>query len=65
MKIFTKHSLGNIELKNRVVLAPMTRSRAVDNIPNEIMAKYYAMRADAGLLIPLRSFLLTAKRLDC
>lgn len=51
MKIFSKHNLGNIELKNRVVMAPMTRSRAINNIPNEMMAEYYAMRADAGLLI--------------
>ena len=51
MKIFSKYKIGNIELKNRVVLAPMTRSRAINNIPNEMMAKYYAMRADAGLLI--------------
>ena len=51
MKIFNKYALGNIELKNRVVMAPMTRSRAINNIPNEMMAAYYAMRADAGLLI--------------
>jgi len=51
MKIFSKYRFGDQELKNRIVLAPMTRSRAIDNIPNEMMAKYYAMRADAGLLI--------------
>ena len=51
MKIFSTYNLGNLELKNRVVLAPMTRSRAINNIPNELMATYYAMRADAGLLI--------------
>ena len=51
MKIFSKYSLGNLELKNRIVLAPMTRSRAINNIPNEMMSKYYAMRANAGLLI--------------
>jgi N-ethylmaleimide reductase len=32
-------------------MAPMTRSRAIGNIPNEIMAEYYSQRADAGLLI--------------
>ena len=32
-------------------MAPMTRSRAVGNIPNDIMAKYYGNRADAGLII--------------
>lgn len=51
MKLFSKYKLGNITLKNRIVMAPMTRSRAENNIPNEIMAKYYAQRADAGLLI--------------
>ena len=51
MKIFSKHNLGNIELKNRIVMAPMTRSRAINNIPNDLMAEYYAIRADAGLLI--------------
>lgn len=44
--------LGRIELKNRAVMAPMTRSRAIGNVPNELMATYYAQRAsDAGLLI--------------
>ena len=32
-------------------MAPMTRCRAIDNIPNELMAQYYAARASAGLLI--------------
>ena len=32
-------------------MAPMTRCRAIDNIPNELMAEYYAARASAGLLI--------------
>lgn len=51
MKIFSKHTIGDLELKNRVIMSPMTRSRAINNIPNEMMAEYYAMRADAGLLI--------------
>jgi N-ethylmaleimide reductase len=51
MKLFTKYNLGNIELNNRIVMAPMTRSRAVGNIPNDLMAKYYEQRATAGLLI--------------
>ena len=46
---FTSPSL---QLKNRVVMAPLTRSRAVDaNAPNALMAEYYAQRAGAGLLI--------------
>ena len=32
-------------------MAPMTRSRAIDNIPNDLMVKYYKQRADAGLII--------------
>lgn len=51
MKIFSTQKLGNIELKNRIVMAPMTRSRAINNIPNDMMGEYYAKRADAGLLI--------------
>jgi N-ethylmaleimide reductase len=52
MKIFSTFNLGNIELKNRIVMAPMTRSRATtDHIPNDIMVKYYQQRAEAGLII--------------
>jgi N-ethylmaleimide reductase len=41
-----------LQLKNRLVMAPLTRSRAVDkNTPNELMAEYYAQRAGAGLII--------------
>lgn len=50
-KIFEKYQLGNIELANRIVMAPMTRSRAIDNIPNALMAAYYTQRAGAGLII--------------
>ena len=32
-------------------MSPMTRSRATDNIPNDMMAEYYASRAEAGLII--------------
>ena len=50
--LFENYQLGKIELKNKAVMAPMTRSRAVDhNIPNELMAEYYAQRAGAGLII--------------
>ena len=51
MKIFTEYKLGEITLKNRMVMSPMTRSRAINNLPNDLMVKYYAMRAEAGLLI--------------
>lgn len=51
MKLFESYRLGKIELQNRVVMAPMTRSRAIGNIPNELMAEYYRQRANAGLII--------------
>lgn len=49
--LFSTYQLGDRTLKNRVVMAPMTRSRALGNTPNEMMAEYYGNRADAGLLI--------------
>jgi N-ethylmaleimide reductase len=51
MKLFEPYKLGNIELKNRVVMAPMTRNRAIGNVPNELMATYYRQRFGAGLII--------------
>lgn len=45
------YKLGNLSLKNRIVMAPMTRSRAIGNVPNELMAEYYRQRASAGLII--------------
>jgi N-ethylmaleimide reductase len=50
-KIFTSYKLGQQSLKNRIVMAPMTRSRAINNIPNDLIAEYYSQRASAGLLI--------------
>ncbi|WP_291721289.1 alkene reductase [Bernardetia sp.] len=49
--LFDSFKLGNTTLQNRVVMAPLTRSRAIDNIPNDLMAKYYAQRSGAGLII--------------
>ncbi|RKG49918.1 alkene reductase [Acinetobacter cumulans] len=44
--------LGDLHLKNRVVMAPLTRSRATaDRVPTDMMAQYYAQRASAGLII--------------
>lgn len=52
MKIFDKFSLGNLKLNNRIVMAPMTRSRATaEHVPNELMVEYYQQRASAGLII--------------
>ncbi len=50
--LFTPYRLGALELKNRLVMAPMTRSRAVDgNVPSPLAPEYYTQRASAGLLI--------------
>lgn len=51
-KLFEPLSIGDLHLKNRIVLAPMTRGRAgKERIPNELMAEYYYQRSTAGLLI--------------
>jgi N-ethylmaleimide reductase len=49
--IFSSYKLGELMLKNRIVMAPMTRSRAIGNVPNDLMATYYGQRAEAGLII--------------
>ncbi|KAF1697284.1 alkene reductase [Pseudoxanthomonas jiangsuensis] len=51
--LFTPCRLGEIELKNRLIMAPMTRSRALGDgkVPNPLAAIYYAQRASAGLII--------------
>lgn len=49
--LFSPYRLGSLELKNRAVMAPMTRSRSIGNVPGELVAKYYAQRAEAGLII--------------
>lgn len=51
MRVFEPQQLGQIRLKNKIVMAPLTRSRAISNIPNELMATYYKQRAGAGLII--------------
>lgn len=50
-KIFEPIKFGGLELKNRIVMAPMTRCRAINNIPNDLMAIYYGQRANAGLIV--------------
>lgn len=51
--LFTKVDLGGgLSLNNRLIMAPLSRQMADDNlVPTEAMAKYYARRADAGLII--------------
>ncbi len=50
-KLLTPEKVGTIKLRNRVVMSPMTRSRAIGNVPNELMAKYYEQRSGAGLIV--------------
>jgi len=50
--IFSPIQIGSLSLKNRLVMAPMTRNRAGEgNIPQDLNATYYAQRAGAGLII--------------
>lgn len=51
--LFQPIQLGKLELKNRIVMPPMTRSRASQpgNVANDMMAMYYAQRAGAGLIV--------------
>ena len=50
-QLFSKATLRTLTLQNHLVMAPLTRSRALGNIPNELMAEYYAQRGSAGLII--------------
>ena len=49
--LFDRHELGGLPLRNRIVMAPMTRSRAVATVPDALTATYYAQRATAGLIV--------------
>lgn len=51
--LFSPIALGPLDLPHRVAMAPMTRSRSMQpgNVPNAMMAKYYAQRASAALII--------------
>ncbi|GEO80925.1 alkene reductase [Pararhodospirillum oryzae] len=51
-RLFSPFSLGDLSLPNRVVMAPLTRSRAAPgDVPTPLMAEYYGQRATAGLII--------------
>ncbi len=48
----TPAQFGDLQLKNRVVLAPLTRTRATeDRVPTDLMVEYYRQRANAGLIL--------------
>ena len=49
--LFDPTRLGDIPLANRIVMAPLTRNRAVGQLPNRLMLDYYVQRASAGLII--------------
>jgi N-ethylmaleimide reductase len=50
-KLYTPFTKGSLALKNRIVMSPMTRCRAIGNVPNELMTEYYTQRSGAGLII--------------
>ncbi|MDB4941279.1 MAG: NADH:flavin oxidoreductase/NADH oxidase [Labilithrix sp.] len=50
-RLFSPFTLGPITLTSRIVMAPMTRSRSPGNVPDDLVATYYAQRASAGLII--------------
>jgi len=51
--LFTPYRMGDLDLPNRIVMAPLTRMRAQshDHVPTSLQAEYYAQRASAGLII--------------
>lgn len=50
-RLFSSHDLAGLQLPNRVVMAPMTRSRAANGVPDVLTERYYSQRASAGLII--------------
>jgi len=50
-QLFSPATLGTLTLQNHLVMAPLTRCRAIGNIPKALMAAYYAQRGCAGLII--------------
>src|SRR5690606_38552003 len=49
--LFDPIRIGDIELPNRIVMAPLTRNRARDQVPDEMTVEYYRQRAGAGLIV--------------
>ncbi|GGA97721.1 alkene reductase [Puia dinghuensis] len=50
-KLLAPYNCKSLQLKNHIVMAPMTRSRAIGNVPNALMAEYYGQRSGAGLIV--------------
>ena len=51
LQLLTPYKLDDIMLSSRTVMAPMTRCRAIGNVPNELMVNYYTQRSSAGLIV--------------
>ncbi len=51
LKLLSPYKSKGLSLQNHIVMAPMTRCRAIGNVPNELMMEYYAQRADIGLIV--------------
>ena len=50
--LFDPVRLGALELRNRIVMAPLTRARATaDRVPTDVMREHYEQRASAGLIL--------------
>lgn len=48
----TPLTVGDFEIKNRLVMAPLTRARSGESrVPNDLMVEYYQQRANAGLIL--------------
>ncbi len=65
--LFSPLKIGDLELPNRVIMAPLTRSRAIGGgrVPNALMAQYYVQRASAGLILTRGNFRHAARRRLC
>ncbi|MEZ5454402.1 MAG: alkene reductase, partial [Thiothrix sp.] len=50
--LFDPAQMGDLQLRNRIIMAPLTRCRAsAGRVPNALMAEYYQQRASAGLIL--------------
>jgi N-ethylmaleimide reductase len=55
--LFTPLTAGDLSLSNRIVMAPLTRTRTgADGVPTDLVAEHYAQRASVGLIISEGTF---------
>jgi len=50
-QLFTPLTLGEVEMKNRILMSPMSRARVPERVPTDSTVTYYAQRAGAGLIV--------------